>query len=367
MFSTDRIDVQSIALADGQMLKLVTLVNTKALNALTLNMAENMLVNLKQWQNDENVAAVVLHGQGEKAFCAGGDVVTLYRNLADNGGLGDKQGIAYCEQFFRVEYELDLLIHRYSKPFIAFGDGYILGGGLGLFAGASHKIVTPQSRLAMPEITIGLYPDVGASYFLSRLPTGLGLFLGLTASHLSATEAIHVLFADYLLAQGSLEQLVEELVKQSQKSVLSPQTIDSVIKTLRISSNDAHFNEQSVVAEYADFFELLGRASSLKQATSVFDQAMPNTAWFHNALANFRSGSPLSAHIVFNQLMRGKHLSIEQCFEMELAISHRCIEVGDFVEGVRALLIDKDKKPNWQFKTIASVPNELIDSFFPQV
>ena len=186
-----------------------TLNAERSLNALSLEMVELHYNKLKEWQERDDVSVIVLEGAGEKAFCAGGDVVQLH-NAAKVAGPGN---IAKdVEQFFAKEYKLDYLIHKYEKPILLWGHGIVMGGGLGLLAGASHRVVTERSRIAMPEITIGLYPDVGGSYFLNKMPPGVGMFLGLTGASFNAADAKYVNLADHFVCSSRKDSLLEHLL-----------------------------------------------------------------------------------------------------------------------------------------------------------
>ncbi|MAD21828.1 MAG: enoyl-CoA hydratase, partial [Halomonas sp.] len=179
---------------DGHVIGEITLNAERSLNALTLEMIEEILPRLNQWQSDERVVAVLLDSAGEKAFCAGGDVVNLYKAIQGEGAAD------FPERFFENEYRLDYQLHTFPKPVICWGNGIVMGGGMGLLSGSSHRIVTETSRLAMPEVTIGLYPDVGASWFLNRLPGGAGRFLAMTGGQINAPDAVHLGLADRAIA-----------------------------------------------------------------------------------------------------------------------------------------------------------------------
>src|SRR5690554_4655998 len=181
--------------ADGHKIGIATLNSERSLNALSLAMIDALEPQLEAWANDDSIVCVWLEGAGEKAFCAGGDIVAMYKAAKDL----PKEPVAEVVDFFTREYRLDYRIHTYPKPIVVWGDGFVMGGGLGLMIGASHRIVTERSRLAMPEISIGLYPDVGGTYFLSRLPEGMGLFLGLTAAQVNAPDACWLGMADFAL------------------------------------------------------------------------------------------------------------------------------------------------------------------------
>ena len=195
--------------ADGARIGIATLDAPKALNALNLPMIEVLGEQLHSWASDPGVVCVLLRGNGAKAFCAGGDVRALAQAcLARPGSVP-----ALAATFFAAEYHLDYRLHTYPKPLLCWGHGHVLGGGMGLLQGANVRIVTPSSRLAMPEISIGLYPDVGASWFLARLPGKLGLFLGLTGAPINARDALDLGLADRFFGEEQQEALLEELLQ----------------------------------------------------------------------------------------------------------------------------------------------------------
>ncbi|MGL5358870.1 MAG: enoyl-CoA hydratase/isomerase family protein, partial [Shewanella sp.] len=202
-----KVAFQTLATASGKLIGIATLNVESALNALDLDMVRKLSQQLTLWQHDPLIAAVVLDGSGDRAFCAGGDVRALYQaSMTKPGELSQA-----AEVFFTEEYRLDYLLHTYGKPVLVWGDGIVMGGGLGLMAGASHRVVTETSRIAMPEVTIGLYPDVGGSYFLNRMPGKLGLFLGLSAYQLNAADACYVGLADHYLNRDDKELMFDAM------------------------------------------------------------------------------------------------------------------------------------------------------------
>src|SRR5690554_2149845 len=195
----------------GKRIGVVTLNSEKSLNALSLPMIQELLPRLQHWADADDIACVVLQGAGDKAFCAGGDIVAMYHAMkAQPGVLVDE-----VADFFSQEYRLDYAIHTFPKPLLVWGHGIVMGGGMGLMNGASHRIVTERSLLAMPEITIGLYPDVGATYFLSKLPDNMGLFLGLTAAQVNAADALYIGLADFAIASDMRDNTLHALTDAS--------------------------------------------------------------------------------------------------------------------------------------------------------
>ncbi|QJR82556.1 enoyl-CoA hydratase/isomerase family protein [Alteromonas pelagimontana] len=351
--------VDEIATASGHVIGRLTLNKPKALNALDLEMAKVMLEALKTWQDKADVVAVFVDSTLEKAFCAGGDVVSMYNAMrAEPSVIPD-----FLQTFFAVEYELDYLIRTYTKPVVVWGAGIVMGGGMGLLCGASHRIVSPTSRLAMPEISIGLYPDVGGSYFLPRLPKKAGLFLGLTGASVNATDALALGFADYLCADKGKDALLTALVQQNwQPSQALDQQATAVISSQAPDSDV--LPEANVKRLEQDIENMCGASSVSAIVENILTFDSSGDKWLSRAQQTLKAGSPITAHLVYQQYLRGINMSLEACFRMELIMSCRCGEIGEFQEGVRALLIDKDQKPHWQFESVKNVPKAVVERFF---
>ena len=343
---------------NGKKVAFATLNVPKALNALNLDMIRLLAPQLTEWANDDAIALVVLKGHGDKAFCAGGDVVSLYKAMAANDGNN------HIETFFSEEYTLDYQIHTYEKPILLWGNGIIMGGGLGLMAGASHRVVTETARIAMPEITIGLYPDVGGSYFLNKMPAGVGLFLGLTGASINAKDAQFVGLADHFVNAELYGELLASLLGTDWKNSAESNhgLLSDVLHSLQNQSSNEPASEieplQSVLAE------LDTKESLESQIDAILSLDATDNKWLSRAQKSLQHGSPLSAKLVSEQLKRAKGLSLADCFRLELGMSVSSGEFGEFQEGVRALLIDKDGAPNWQFENTQSVTDDAINAFF---
>ncbi|UAA40265.1 enoyl-CoA hydratase/isomerase family protein [Paraneptunicella aestuarii] len=350
---------EELACADGSKLGVATLNLPKALNSLNVVMVELLLAKLHEWKSQSDIGAVLLKGAGEKAFCAGGDVVALYNAMKDQPG----QIPELAQNFFREEYKLDYFIHDFGKPFIVWGCGIVMGGGMGLLMGASHRIVTETSRMAMPEITIGLYPDVGGSYFLNKMPAGCGMFSGLTGASINGADSIVLGLADYFNSSENLSEFTEQL------QAIAWNDANAVSKLDELCIANTQANEAlKPVAQFQLHIEAMQGLAQCSDLQSSIDYilAMPseNDKWLSKAQANLKAGSPITMHLVYEQLNRAGELSLAECFQMELAMSYRCASLGEFQEGVRALLIDKDMQPKWQYATPAEVPADLVESFF---
>lgn len=329
-------------------LGIITLNVEKRLNALSQEMILELTTLLRRWSTDKSVAAIFLQGSGDKAFCAGGDIRYLYDAIQRNE-------FETCLKFFITEYTLDHLIHTYEKPVIVWATGITMGGGMGLMNGSSHRIVTESSKLAMPEISIGLYPDVGATWFLNQLPPGFGLFLGVTAARLQASDALELGLADFYLSSQTRADLLQRLqgIPWSSEAEANHALVTKVIKALE-APRPGTANARDFKKDISQFEHV----RSVDEFKSVLSQ-MPGEAWFDEARDLFRHGSPISHGISIEQIRRGRGLSLEDAFRSELNLSVHCSRKPDFPEGVRALLVDKDKSPKWRLFT-----EEEVQSYF---
>ncbi len=346
--------------SSGQAIGIATLNAPKSLNALSLEMIDLLSQQLAAWETDSRIVAVWLEGAGEKAFCAGGDIVKLYQSMVDH-----PQGPnPYAQAFFSREYRLDYSIHRYSKPILCWGHGIVMGGGLGLMAGASHRIVTEASRIAMPEISIGLFPDVGGSWFLNRMPEGCGLYLGLTGSSINATDALFVGLGDYFVPFAQKDELLSRLsaANWTTDSNRNQDLATEVLRTLTEQHRDKLPEAQ--VEPHLPLIQRVTAASTLNETVAAILAADTSDAWISKGVNNLRRGCPVTAHLVWEQLQRGKNWSLGQVFRQELVMVVQCAHHPDFREGVRALLIDKDNQPRWTFSSVEEVPAEYVQEFF---
>jgi enoyl-CoA hydratase/carnithine racemase len=297
----------------------VTLNRPAALNALSFGMLEGLARWLADWETDDRVGTIVLRGAGEKAFCAGGDIRALRERFTAGRDVF---------RFFEVEYALDYRVHTYPKPIEALIDGIVMGGGMGLAQGARRRVVGSRTRMAMPETSIGLFPDVGGSYFLSRLPGRLGLYLGLAGPTLGAADALYCGLADEYGSPGT--------PAPGELAGLRP-------------AIDRHFAHPRVEAILA----------SLETERSA-----EFAGWAQRTREALGKRSPTMLKVTLEQLRRGATLSLADCFRMELGLIHGCFEQGDFLEGIRALVIDKDNAPRWNPGALEAVDGEAVARFF---
>lgn len=356
---TDVVLFETLAGANGKKIGVATLNVEKNLNSLSLEMVNALLPQLQAWEQDATIACVWLQGAGEKAFCAGGDVKVLHDRIKE---AGPQQAMSFCQAFFENEYRLDYLIHRYRKPLIVWGHGIVMGGGIGLMSGASHRVVTEASRLAMPEITIGLYPDVGGTWFLNHAPGRSGLFLGLTGANINAADALFVGLADRFIP-ASRKAAVMNALQAVQWSADVRQHDGQVTHVLRAHEELSALPASPVRTHY-DVIQRLTDGDDCADLVSNILAHVSDDPWLGKAIATLKKGCPMTAHLVYEQLHRGKKWSLEQVFQMELIMSVQCCLHPDFPEGVRALLVDKDGNPQWQHSDVASVSADWIEQHF---
>ena len=346
--------IETVASGNGYSIGIVTLNAPKSLNALTLEMVELLTPPLPDWQGDDSVACVVLRGSGDRALCAGGDVVKLRNSaLAGDGA---------ASHFFEVEYRLDYLIHTYRKPFIAWGHGVVMGGGKGLFSGASHRVVTAETRMAMPEVTIGLYPDVGGSWFLNRMPGRTGLFLALTGAAMNAGDALFLGIADRFLKHEQWDQVIEGL--KSMAWAAPEKHAGQITHLLREFESAAGECPASVVRDHYDVIQVLTDADYLEDIVANITAYEGDDKWLAGAAKTLANGCPASVYLIYEQLKRTLHLSLREVFQSELVLSSNCMRFDNFAEGVRALLVDKDRNPSFSPAELSGVTPEFVAKHF---
>ena len=294
---------------------------------------------------------VALRGAGERAFCSGGDIRELRELFVEGAGIHD--------HFFEVEYSLDHRIHTYPKPVVAIMDGITMGGGMGLAQGAALRIAGPRTRVAMPETLIGFFPDVGGTWFLSRTPGAIGLYLGLAGTTLGGADSLRAGLVDACFSPEAIALLEEELPQVAsdpdprqalltlgRRHAIAPPPGE--LAALR-PAIDLHFGRESVAAILASL------------AAETRPEFQP---WAAKTLALLEQRSPTLLRVTFEQLRRGRSLALADCFRLELNLMHGCFEQRDFVEGIRALIVDKDNTPRWKPPSLSEVTDACVAAFF---
>ena len=351
---TDVVLFEELTAAGGKKIGVAQLNSEKSLNSLSMAMVELLYPKMQQWQADDEIMAVFLHSAGDKAFCAGGDVVALH---AGSAPYGEDLPNDSCEKFFELEYRLDYLIHTFGKPVVVWGTGFVMGGGLGLLCGASHRVVTETTRMAMPEITIGLYPDVGGTWFLNRTLGKTGLFLGLTGANINGPDAQYIGLADHFITHDFKAEVLNALCE-----VKCATGVGGVME--HFSNLSAGSASPSNVAAHIDWINETCDTSDVAGAVANITAYEGDDKWCSKAAKTLANGCPITPYLVWEQLARGADISLEEVFRMELTMSVNCTKRGHFKEGVRALLIDKDQNPQWTPAKFEDVTSEEIEAFF---
>ena len=332
----------------------ITLNRPKALNALSLQMVRDLMACLLHWQDDPAVLQVAVRGSNKEgpfgAFCAGGDI----RFLREAALAGNPQ----LEDFFTEEYALNHLIHHYPKPYIAFMDGIVMGGGMGISQGAAVRIVTDHTRMAMPETIIGLFPDVGGGYFLSRCPGRVGEFLALTGDGVTPDDAVHWGLADVKADATALAGAWQALEQQQFASAQDAKAwAQGFAQPLAAPSTE-------VAAQAEQFF-----GGDSAQAIQRALEAQPERSWARATAATLRKRSPLMVAVVLEQIRRARSMSLADDLRMERDMVRHCFHLrpglaSETVEGIRALAVDKDHQPRWNPAQIEEVTPEQVAAFF---
>lgn len=314
----------------------------KAIHALTREMCETMSEALLRWRIDPRVKAVLIdHAEG-RGFCAGGDVVMLAKSGASDGSA--------ARAFFAAEYRLNHLLFTYPKPTIAIMDGITMGGGVGIALPCQFRVATENTRFAMPETSIGLFPDVGGGWHLSRLPGRIGQFIALTGARLDGAECLYLGFSNHYVPQSSLGEMAERLAKTSARTQGAIGAFSTTAPDARIENNLGAIARTFASDRFEDVLAALAEEDS---------------EWAETELATLRSKSPLSCKVSLRLLAEGaSRASFEDEMAAEYALAARVAQTHDFIEGVRALLIDKDNSPRWQPRTPEDVTDAMIDELF---
>lgn len=330
----------------------------KALNSLSLDMVRTITSALLAWRDNSTVRAITIRSSSERAFCAGGDIRFFYQA----GKSTPQHGSALLEDFFTEEYALNHLIHFYPKPYIALMDGIVMGGGMGIAQGGEQnrvRIVTERTKMAMPEVNIGLFPDVGGSYFLARAPGQIGTYLGVTGETIIAADALHARLADVYVPSAMLGELVESLRQSEGKD-----TVRMVHDFAAPFANQAPpLESRLAIAQQAiDRHFAQGTIGSI-----IASLASDDSPFSREALAVMRKRSPLMMSVTLEQLRRGATMSVADCLRMERNMVRHAFEHGEVLEGIRSVVIDKDNAPQWSPPEVSEVKAETVARFFEPV
>jgi enoyl-CoA hydratase len=349
MIDTSLVEPDLIARREGSA-GIIRLNRPKAINAVTLEMFRDIDKALDAFEADPAVAVIVLEGAGERGLCAGGDIRALWGSSKVNGDLG--------KILWREEYILNVRIKKFPKPYVAFMDGLVMGGGVGLSAHSSHRVVTERTRLAMPEVGLGFFPDVGGTWLLSHSPGEIGAYFGLTGTTMNGPDAIHARFADAVVPSAKLPALREALTK------VRPGTSSREVRAL-IDGFATKEKAGPVAAKQAEIDRLFGHermediVAALKHDGSELAQS---------ALKTLSEKSPRGMVVALKLLRLARNAaSLEECLVREYRAALEVFRSDDFREGVRAAVIDKDRNPKWSPPDIESVTPDMVAPYFAEI
>lgn len=326
---------------------IILLNRPQALNALTHEMCIPLERHLRSWKQDPQIKAVIIKGAGEKAFCAGGDI----RQLADRGPAGEK----YRKSFWHDEYRCNTVIGEFQKPFVALIDGIFMGGGVGLSVHGSHRIISEYATFAMPETGIGLFPDVGGTYFLPRCPGELGMYLGLTGARLKGSDILTAGVATQFVPRERLPALEQALVDAAPSD--NAQATEVVTR----------FTADPGPSALAGIKPEIDRLFAGSSVAEIMADLEGDKGFGAEQARIIRTKSPTSVKLTFAQLRRGRNLSLRECMRLEWRICNHVAAGHDFYEGVRAVIIDKDHSPKWLPATLEEVADAEIEKYFSPV
>lgn len=331
----------------------VILNKPKALNALDLEMIRILKPEVEQWSTNNDARVVLFTGAGGKAFCAGGDIKSLYE-AKQSGATSEIH-----DTFFREEYTLDLALANMRPIQVAFWDGIVMGGGVGISVHSPIKIATEHAMFAMPEARIGLFTDVAGGYFLSRLRSNLGYFLGLTGTRLKGQELVQTGLADYYVKREQLGNLEKEIVEKTTRET-RVEDLRTIVQKYQEPVEKKYTNEEFINKAF-------GQESVEKIYEALKNAPADNKEFAAKLITAMDAQSPLSMKIIHEQIKRGKDLDLRENFQMDMRLVLRFMEGNDFFEGVRCTLVDKNDKPKWQYSSLKEVPQQEIDSYFDKL
>lgn len=333
-------------------LGLMTLNRPRALNALTLDMIRAMDRQLSAWATDDTVKAVIVQGNG-KAFCAGGDVVGMVKAIKADP---DDHGQSFLADYFGAEYTLDRRTRHYPKPYITILDGATMGGGVGISHHGKYSVVTENTVWAMPEMAIGFYPDVGMTYGLSRLPGDIGTWLGLTGARLEAADLLHLKLAAAFMPSAEIAAFLANLAEQDWSG--DPfTTVESHLARSRVT-----MRKPAPITPHVDIIGRCYKSDTVEDILAALERE--EGAWAEKQRHICVTVSPSSLKVTLQALRQASALEFDQCLTMEFRLSLAFGANHDFPEGVRAMLIDKDKSPRWRPASLSDVSDHMVDAYF---
>jgi enoyl-CoA hydratase/carnithine racemase len=349
-----------IAAASGHRIGRVRLSRPRRMNALDRGICTSMIERLRAWASDESIVCVVVDGDGDKGFCAGGDVVTAAREIRSGG----PRRYAYGDALFPDEYRIVRLLHDFPKPVLTWAHGVTMGAGMGLAASGSHRVVSPGASIAMPEIRIGLFPDVGAAWLLDRTPARSGLLVAMAGLALDDVDALFVGLADWSLPFAERDAVYDALT--SIRWLAHPRRDAAALSALldRLAARSPAEARVPPLAARLDAIRAICRATDVAELQRALAAAGARDPWFGALAANLAAGAPFAACVTFEHLRRARKRSLADTLDTDTTLIKAMIRRDDFVEGVRAQLIDKDRSPAWSPPRVADVSSaEVLGCF----
>lgn len=329
---------------------LITLNRPKYLNAMTTEMCALMYDQLKSWEKEKNIKAIIIRGAGARAFCGGGDIRYFY--------LQGREGLDKSKEFFWHEYRLNHCIFHLQKPYIALLHGITMGGGVGVSIHGSHRIAAENLIFAMPETGIGFFPDIGASYFLPRFLDKTGFYLALTGTKLNPADAHYIGAIDFVVPQPRFDELIKKLV-ETKFSADAHAAVTDIINAFKLNSNSS-----TLLTHRVDIDHCFSHDTVEKIIVALRKEKI---SWAQQVADTIETKSPTSLKVTLKELQRGSTMEFDDCMRMEFRLANHFLETHDFPEGIRAAVIDKDRNPRWKPQTLAEVSEKDVEKYFASV
>jgi enoyl-CoA hydratase/carnithine racemase len=355
----DLVLIKELKARNGTKIGHLTLNSEETLNSLTLSMVDIIDSQLTDWEKESSVVAVIIEGAGDKALCAGGDIRALYESMVQN----PRGPNPFAEAFFEREYRLDYKIHTYSKPVICWVDGITMGGGVGLMLGCDYRFSTERTRFAMPEIGVGLFPDVGFTHFIDKLPKGVGLYLMLTATHLNAADTQLVGLTNNYISITTKDSFEKEIIQLDWTDNLlkNIEILDLFIKDFEKETRSNKGFPEPQLESRLRLVQTLTNENTLVEVTKNILTNSSEDKWFENGIKGLQNGCPTSAYIIWEQCNFEKSIDLKEVFKFELDLAIQVTRHPDFTEGIRAVIIEKDNQPRWSYPEINNLPRAWIE------
>jgi enoyl-CoA hydratase/carnithine racemase len=347
------------ACGKGKKIAIATLNAEKALNSLSLEMVDMISAQAEHWETDDSVVCILLDSAGDRAFAAGGDIRMLYESMVECG----ENYNAYATDFFSREYRLNHRLHNFLKPIIAWGNGFVMGGGMGLFEGADFRVVTESTRIAMPEVTIGLLPDVGGTWFLNQTRGNSGLFLALTGAQINATDALYTGLADVFIPHVEKAVMLDTLAELNWTANTEDDCRQIALALDTLQNQHKELLPAAQLEPHMRWIDDVTSGANLEAVVGAITAYDGDDKWLSRAVGTLKKGCPVSIFLAYELNQRGRELPLNECLKLELIGTVNCAKYGVFREGIRAQIIEKDNKPNFNPATLAELTGDMRQQF----